>query len=138
SATIDIDLPARPSSEPSILAHRAAAPRIEIEDRHVRISARDLSSNAWIEPTVRLPRGSVLDAPPQWQQRSLRTQTLAPFWLGAAGLVLAAGIILLFAIHQSYDAPLRDGTVGTPVAAAPDALAPAVAGTLTTNGRARL
>jgi uncharacterized protein (TIGR04222 family) len=58
--------------------------------------------------------------------------------MAAAGLLFAIGLVLLWALRQSYDAPRRDlpGTSG--VASAPDRLAPALAGAVAANGRVSL
>jgi hypothetical protein len=81
-----------------------------------------------------MPAGSVLDTPPAWQQRQQDQQARAPIWLATGGGVLLAGLILLFAVRQGYDAPPRDSTKAAGGPALPDTLAPAEAGAIVDNG----
>lgn len=52
----------------------------------------------------------------------------------AAGIILFSGFVLLFGLRQSYDPPPRDVQVSREFSAPPDALTPALAGALVTNG----
>ncbi len=136
AATVDIDLPGAPLPEPPhIDRQRVGQINTTVEDSHVRVTATAIRTNGWIEASIRLPRGSVISAPPDWQARDLRRRELAPGSMAAAGLIVLLGLVTLFAIRQSYDAPPQDIALSAPVVSAPDTLPPALAGPLTTNGR---
>jgi hypothetical protein len=55
-------------------------------------------------------------------------------WFAAAGGILLAGLILLFAVRQGYDPPPKDSTTAAVGPALPDTLAPAEAGAIVANG----
>ncbi|MEO7273742.1 MAG: DUF2207 domain-containing protein [Vicinamibacterales bacterium] len=101
-----------------------------------RLTASRIRENGWVEQSFRLPRGSVISAPPAWQQSALTAAAFAPRWITAAAVLVFAGLILLFGLRQQYDAPSVDRAVTTTGGAVPDALPPALAGALVANGRA--
>jgi hypothetical protein len=139
SSAIDIVLPASPVAPPDIEERRVdGETRVEVDDARVRVRTGGIRQNGWITARIRLPQGSVISAPPAWQARDEQRREHAPFWLGAGGVVLAAGLILLFAVRQGYDAPVRDRSDVAAGPGLPDSLAPAEAGALVSNGGARL
>jgi len=138
SSTIDITLPSEPIGRPSVELRRGGGSSVAIDGAEVRIQARDIRANGWAEVLVRLPRGSLIDAPPQWQQHELAVRGSARFWIIAATAVLGAGLLLIFGVRQSYDAPPREAGAATAGPALPDTLPPALAGALVANGRPRL
>ena len=138
SSAIEIDLPV----EPIRGAVARAAPGRRVGGRARRRagegSARATSSERLARSRARLPRGSAIDAPPQWQQRELAVRQSARIWIIAAAAVLIAGLLLIFGVRQGYDAPPRERGAATPGPALPDTLPPALAGALVTNGSSRL
>ena len=105
---------------------------------HARLTADGIRSNGWVEASFRLPRGSVIAAPPAWQQSAAAAAAFAPAWITGAAVLVLAGLVLLFGLRQQYDSPPADlsptGSGGAP----PDALAPGLAGPLLSNGRTTL
>ena len=87
------------------------------------IDARGIGANGWLIVDLRAPAGRFLSAPPQWQQRHEAAAALAPRWIGAAGVVLAVGVLFLLGTRQGYPSPsvTSDETTTT----APPALLPA-------------
>ena len=107
----------------------AAAPVV------ARATASGVRANGWIEARFDMARGSILTAPPAWQQAQLSAQALAPRWMTAALLISMAGLIVLFGLRQQYDPPRRDQLASRTSTAAPDSLAPGLVGALLSNGR---
>jgi predicted membrane protein DUF2207 len=138
SSTIDMALPGVPAEPPSLEVRRAGASSVAVEGTEVRIRARDIRANGWVEVSIRLPRGSLIDAPPQWQQRERAIGQSAPIWMIGATAILIAGLMVIFGVRQGYDAPPRDGTAATAGPVLPDTLPPALAGALVSNGSPRL
>jgi hypothetical protein len=138
SSEIDVDLPGVPSAAPSLELRRVGASSVALEGTQVRVRASEIRSNGWVEVWVRLPRGSVIDAPPQWQTRELAIRQSSRIWIIAAGAVLIGGLLLIFGVRQGYDAPPREAGAATAGPALPDTLPPALAGALVANGRPRL
>jgi hypothetical protein len=140
SSTIRFELPQRPAEAPRVTTRKTDPPQVAIEENVVRITTSAIGQNGWVEAALRFPRGAVIDAPPAWQQHAAQVAAQSTRWIaGAAGVVLA-GLMLLIAWRQSYDAPVREpapsgSTIGP---MAPDSLPPAVAGVLSTNGRTGL
>ncbi len=138
SSTIDIDLPAAPAAAPELETRRTASARVGRDDSHVTIRASTIRSNGWVEASILLPAGSTIATAPAWQARRRHAAELAPGWLTAAGIVFVAGLVVLFAIRQGYDSPVREGPIGPTGPDLPDQLPPAVAGALVSNGRVGL
>jgi hypothetical protein len=138
SSTIDFALPAEPGAAPTLELRRVGDSSVVAEGTQVRIRAREIRANGWIEAWVRLPRGSVIEAPPQWQQRELAIRESANVWIIAAAGVLTGGLLLIFGVRQGYDAPPREAGAATVGPNLPDTLPPALAGALVANGSARL
>jgi hypothetical protein len=137
SSTIDIVLPGEPIAPPSLETRRVGGTSVAVEGTEVRIHARDIRANGWVDVGIRLPRGSLIDAPPQWQQREVAIRQSAPMWMIGAAAVLIAGLMLIFGVRQGYDAPPGDGTGVSAGPVLPDTLPPALAGALVANGSAR-
>lgn len=91
-----------------------------------------------MEARLYFAAGSIIGSPPAWQYAQQRADALAPRWMWAAGLIGAAGLILLWSMRLRYDTPRRDGSLTGPIAAPPDPEAPAIAGALAANGRVSL
>ncbi len=138
SSTIDISLPGEPIAVPSLELRRVGASSVAVDGAAVRIHARDIRANGWAEVQVRLPRGSVIDAPPRWQQHELAVRNSSRIWIIAAAAVLIAGLLVIFGVRQGYDAPPREAGAATGGSVLPDTLPPALAGALVSNGRPRL
>jgi hypothetical protein len=135
SSTISIDLPASPVAEPKVDSRRVNGQTlVEVNDARLRITATELRSDGWIRVTARMPQGSVIASPPAWQEKVRRQSASAPMWMAAGGVVLAAGLILLFSVRQGYDPPPRDRTTPSVGPALPDTLTPAEAGAVIANG----
>jgi len=131
--------PAAPSGPPRLEARRVdGGSRIRADGRVIVASASDLRRNGWLVVSAPFARGSVLDGPPAWQARQMLHAERMPIWLATAGGVLLAGLVLLFALRQHYDAPPRDLGVQWRSVIPPDTLPPAIGGTLAANGSPRL
>jgi hypothetical protein len=136
-STIEVILPADPLSAPSVSARRVENSRTEMHPGRVVISATNIGRNGWIELSIPLPRGSVLEAPPAWQQRRLLHDGYRNPALLVSAFILLGGAILIFGMRQSYDSPPRDFSVPTTFSGPPDTLPPALAGALASNGSAK-
>jgi hypothetical protein len=138
SSTVSFVVPVPLQIDPEIELHRGERYAVDRESSVVRINAQAIGSNGWLEARLRFPPGSVIAAAPAWQERERQAAAAAPKWLIAAGFVFAVCLVLLFALRTSYDAPSLAGPAIFTSPDPPDALAPAVAGALVANGRARL
>ena len=134
----DIVLPVPPSAQPTIETRRVGDSTVAVDGNRVRVEGRNIGKNGWIEAWVRVPRGSVVDAAPVWQQRQEHVRRLSGAWVLAASVIFVAGVAVLFGIRQSYDPPPSELSPSTAWSAPPDTLPPALAGTLLTNGTANL
>jgi len=105
---------------------------------HARITADRIRSDGWVESSFRLPKGSVITAPPAWQQSAITAAAFAPRWIAAAAMIVLAGLVLLFGLRQQYDSPPADLSPMGSGGSVPDALAPGLAGSLVSNGRTTL
>lgn len=138
SSTIDFALPAPLAARPAVTARKAGTWDLSVSDANVRIRASNIGSNGWIDASLPFARGALLDAPPIWQQHAAQVAAISPTWMLAAAAVVGAGLVLLFAWRQGYDAPppdLRRSLGDAYQPAPPDTLAPALAGALAANGR---
>lgn len=136
-SAIEVILPADPLSAPSVSARRVEHSRTEMRPGHVLISATNIGKNGWIELSIPLPRGSVLEAPPAWQQRRWVHDSYRNPALLVSAFILLGAVILIFGLRQNYDSPLRDITVPDTFIGPPDPLPPALAGALASNGSAK-
>jgi hypothetical protein len=135
SSTIAIHLPASPLRQPELDVRRVNGETdIEVNDARVQITATNLRTDGWIRVTAVMPEGSVIDAPPAWQQNQQQQAAKAPIWFAVSAAVFLAGLILLFAVRQGYEAPPRDSTTVARGPGLPDTLTPAEAGAIVDNG----
>jgi hypothetical protein len=137
SSTIDVAVPASPTRPPRLETRRVGESSVHVGDGRIRIAASNIRRNGWIEMSVHLPRGSAIDAPPAWQQHQVEINQLSRTWMFVAAIVIAAGLALLFFVHQHYDPPGRDFSPRTPTTMPPDALPPVIAGAVLANGSPR-
>ena len=61
----------------------------------VLVTANDIGKKGWLEVWTRMPRGSVIDVTPAWQQRQLRYQEYRRPAVIAAAIVFFAGLVVL-------------------------------------------
>jgi len=134
SSRIEMVLPATPAEPPTFEMRRVGRWNETHADARVLVTASGIGKNGWIETWTRMPRGSVLDAPPQWQQRQLQHREYRQPAIIAAAIVFFAGLVALFAMRQNYDPPPRDIQTPHTSAGPPDMAPPAIAGALTANG----
>ncbi len=134
TSTTDISLPTSPSSPPAIDGRRLGESSVDVDGTHVRIEARAIRSNGWLQASVHLPRGSLIDAPPAWQQHESDVSRSSRSWIAAASIVLVLGLALLFFVHQQYDTPPGDSSTIPVHTIPPDSSAPVIAGALVANG----
>ncbi len=151
SATLALELPASmqgaigslpaPSIESHDIRGGVSASVPQLQDGAVGpvalATADGVRPNGWIQAGIALPRGSLVSTPPEWQRSQTAARALAPRWITAAVTVALGGLIILFGLRRSYDAPPPQDVPG-PLPAAPDDLAPALAGALLSNGGSRL
>jgi predicted membrane protein DUF2207 len=138
ASTVDISLPTRLDVPPALETRRVGNSSVQTSENTVRIIATDIRANGWTQAVIRLPRGSVIDAPPAWQQRQIEIAETARTWIIAGVIVVVGGLILLFFVHQQYDPPARDFSTTAHWAMPPDALPPVIAGAVLANGSPRL
>jgi hypothetical protein len=138
SSSVDIILPVPASARASLETHRVGNSNISSNGQTVHIEGTNIAANGWLEASVRLPHGSILDAPPAWQQREDRVRKYSASWVLAGCVVFASALALLFGVRQGYDPPRVELGPRTSTTAPPDTLPPALAGMLLTNGTATL
>jgi hypothetical protein len=129
-----LELPVASLGRPVVETKRVTDMAVEPGGLRVQVLARGIGKNGWVKTRLEFDEGAIIAVAPAWQQRQLAARALAPRWMTAAGIVLAAGLLLLFALRQRYDSPHGAagdaGTVVTP----PDTLRPGVAGAVAANG----
>jgi uncharacterized protein (TIGR04222 family) len=108
--------------------------RIFADGRTITAQASEVRRNGSLVLSIPFASGSVLDGPPAWQARQMRHAERAPVWLTISAGVLLAGLLVLFALRQHYDAPPPDLGVQWRSILPPDPLPPALGGTLAANG----
>ena len=138
TSRVEMALPSNPADPPAIEVRRVDTWTATHTDARVLVNANGIGKNGWVEVWARMPKGSVITAPPEWQQRQLRQLEYRTPSLIAAGMIMFAGIVLLFGIRQSYDSPPRGAHTGRTFNGPPDSVPPAIAGALITNGRSQL
>lgn len=138
NSTIEIEHPAPLGRQPDVATNRVGGLRVQEAGQSLRVTASAIGRNGWVEARLYFAAGSIIGSPPAWQYAEQRADALAPRWMWAAGLIGAAGLILLWSMRLRYDAPRRDGVLTGPIAAAPASQAPAIAGALAANGRVSL
>jgi len=138
SSAVDISLPSPPTLAPALETRRVGDSSVRVSDRSVKIDARDIRANGWTQALVRLPRGSVINEPPAWQRHQIEVAETARTWIIAGSIVIVAGLVLLFFVHQQYDPPAHDFSTTAHWAMPPDALPPVIAGAVLANGSPRV
>ena len=138
SSRVEMVLPSSPADAPGIETSRVGSLTEAHSDDRLVVNASGIAKNGWVEVWARLPKGSVIDALPAWQQRQLQHAQYRRPSIIAGSIVFFAGLVLLFAIRQNYDPPPRDIQAARTFAGPPDSSAPAIAGALTANGSLRL
>ena len=139
ASEIVVESPVRPAAPPAIDSRRVTDASVEPAGERTQVLARGIGANGWVKLRMTFPEGAVVAALPGWQQRQLAIQALASRWLIAAGVIVAVGLLLMFAIWQRYDGPPRSAHASSFAAdAPPDTLRPALAGALASNGSVTL
>jgi len=102
------------------------------EGQTVRFERCPFEGNASWVVSLRFAPRSVAPVAPMWQQRSIRNRENTPLFLGLGGLLLLAGLggLGMFALSHRHPRSESSGAVSSP----PDALRPALAGTLISTG----
>ena len=72
SSRIEVVLPSTPAEPPTVEMRRVTTWTETHSDARVLVTANDIGKNGWFEVWTRMPRGSVIDVTPAWQQRQLR------------------------------------------------------------------
>ncbi len=137
SSTVEMLVPAAPTMTPAVETRRVADSNVQVTDGRVRIVATGIRGNGWLEAWVRVPRGSLIDSPANWQRHETEVNRMAPTWVMVGAILLVAGWALLFVVHQQYDTPPPDDS-NQAWTMPPDALPPVIAGALLANGSPRL
>jgi hypothetical protein len=138
TSRILIEAPVAPAGSPIIDSARVTDASVEPAGERVQIAARGIGNDGWVKVQLAFPDGSLIAAMPAWQQRHAAIDALAPRWLTAAGLIVAVGLVLIFALWQRYDAPPRAIESSHPADTPPDTLRPALAGAVASNGGVKL
>ncbi|HXG54516.1 MAG TPA: DUF2207 domain-containing protein [Vicinamibacterales bacterium] len=133
-STIEMRLPSQPLAPPIIETRRVGRYDVKADGTRIVVEAAAIGKNGWLEVWCRVQAGQIITETPAWQRRQEEHRRYRNPSLIAAGIILFAGVVLLFALRQSYDAPPRDMQVSRVFHSPPDALAPALAGALGTNG----
>ncbi|MCA1651379.1 MAG: DUF2207 domain-containing protein [Acidobacteria bacterium] len=143
AAAIEFQLPVPAAASPALDLRRVGSSEVQNDGTNVRITARDIRPDGWIEATFRFAEGTIVASAPEWQQRQLRQAAIGPRWLMAGAGIVLLGLIVLFGMRQSYDAPPPDESArhedaDGPHLMRPDTLAPPVAGAIVANGKPAL
>jgi hypothetical protein len=135
SSEVIVEAPTPFASRPAIESRRVDSSSWEGGSARVQVQASGIRKHGWIKARVQFPEGSVIASAPQWQQRREAAQALAPRWATAASIIFVVGVVVLFGMRQGYDSPPAYSSGSTHAAdAPPDALRPALAGTIASNG----
>ena len=102
---VSLELPVAPLSRPIVDSKRVAELTFEPGGQQLQVFARGIGKNGWVKTRLEFGEGAIIAAAPAWQQRQLAARALAPRWLTAAGIILVAGLLFMFALRQSYDSP---------------------------------
>jgi hypothetical protein len=134
TSNVVFDFSAAAEGAPQVEVARVAEHSVEPSSSRVQIVARTIRKNGWVKARLEFGAASVIASPPIWQERQARANALAPQWGIAAGVIVAAGVVLLFGLRQRYDAPPHIDIGSRAPQEPPDALRPALAGVLASNG----
>ena len=139
SSTTRFELPVQPLRAPGVTTRKTGPHHVSTNGNVVEISTGQIAKNGWVDAGFRFPARSVASVAPRWQQRAAEMDASAPKWVAAAALVFAAGLILLLAWRQAYDAPPPEPiSTGMEFQQPPDDLNPGLSGALSANGGAAL
>jgi uncharacterized protein (TIGR04222 family) len=138
SSTIRFELPVSPMGEPHVTTRKTGSFQVTPLGSTVEIRASEIRANGWIDASLALPAGSVLAAPPEWQQRRARIDAQTGGWIAAAATVMVSGLLLLVAWRQSYDRPPDNDAPRITSPHPPDDLSPTLGGVVAANGRTTL
>jgi hypothetical protein len=116
------------SGEPVVTTDNAQVHR---DDDQVILTAQNLSADETIVVQIPFAPGSLIAAPPLWQQRRIEQQATAPLWIGAAVVVFVGGLALLLMIYRRTQPsiPKVTQTIYEPPSDLPPAMAGAINGT---------
>ena len=137
-SAITIEHSVAPSGPPRVKPSRVEQLDVDSDAGTTSVSAQSLRNNGWIEVALTFPPGSIIASAPAWQQAEREADALAPQWMLAALIVFGAGLVLWFFMWQRYDKPHRTGTAVETLFSPPDDLKPAIAGSVSSNGRVNL
>lgn len=137
-SVITIEHPVAPSGPPRVKPSRVEQLDVDSDAGTTSVSAQSLRNNGWIEVALTFPPASIIASAPAWQQTEREADALAPQWMLAALIVFGAGLVLWFFMWQRYDKPHRTGTAVETLFSPPDDLKPAIAGSVSSNGRVNL
>jgi hypothetical protein len=136
---VDVIVPVEPAREAAVNAHRVdGGLTVERGALTTTVRANSIRRNGRFTVTIPFARGAVLDGPPAWQAHQVAQLETMPEWLAGGGAVFALSLMLLFAMRQSGDHPLRERHVEWTSLIPPEPLPPAVAGALASNGQPQL
>ena len=139
SSTTRFELPVQPQRAPGVTTRKTGSHHVSTDGTVVEISAQQIAANGWVDAGFHFPARSVASVAPRWQQRAAEIDASAPKWIAAAMLIFAAGLILLIAWRQAYDAPPPEPiSAGMDFRQPPDDLNPGLSGALAANGGAAL
>lgn len=138
SSDVVFEYPFAPIGMPVVAVNRVAEQSVEPSSTRVQVNSSDVARNGWVRVRIDFASGAVITASPLWQQRRAYADSLAPRWWIAAGVIVAAGAVLLIGLRQRYDSPPQIDIRSRTYAAPPDTLRPALAGVLASKGSVAL
>lgn len=131
SSTTVIDYPptAQISGEVQVTTENGVVQRF---DDQVMVTAQNLGPDETLVVQAPFAAGSLIDAPPAWQQRRLAQRETGPWWIAAAVGVFVVGLAGLAVIYRRHKPqPARPPHV---VMEPPSKLPPALAGVINGSG----
>jgi hypothetical protein len=135
SSTLTVNYPRNATLLETPTVRRGRA-EVTTAGRQVVFTARDLKPDAQLLVALRFSPGSVIETPPQWQQRSAAARRASPPFIAAAIGVLLAGLLAMVAylgrFRREGDRSLQEGGLRPTVP--PANLPPAVVGALKAGG----
>jgi hypothetical protein len=100
----------------------------------VDVQAGEISSNGSLIAELHFAEGSLISAPPRWQQRQIYAASLAPRWAWTGAAVLVIGVFVLVSFRLKYPAASIRPEETTTTLEPPALLPAAIAGALAANG----
>lgn len=136
SSTIEIVSPEVAAATPSVRTRRVGNTTTRQEDDRVVIDATDIRRDGWVEVTLAVPRGTLIQSPPAWQLREQQIAETAPVWIWAAVIAFVITLVPIFALRMRYDAPHDAHPArGVRVLSPPGDASPAIAGALVSDAQ---